>query len=67
MRSPIRWIGLAVFLAFSVFGLSCEEHHVGELPPEKPAEGTEHTSPATSPAAAVSPTPAEFFPTGTPR
>jgi hypothetical protein len=63
MGLSIRRIGLAVFLASSLFAWSCEKHHVGELPPENPAAGAEHASPATI----ASPTPAEFFPTSTPR
>jgi hypothetical protein len=62
MRLSIRRLGFAVFLTSSLFSWSCEKHHLGELPPEKPADA-EHGSAA----ATASPTPAEFFPTSTPR
>jgi hypothetical protein len=63
MRFGLRKCSAVLFISSIAFFFSCEKHHVGELPPEKPGDGTEHTSPA----ATVSPTPAEFFPTSTPR
>jgi hypothetical protein len=62
MGLSIRRIGFAAFLSASLFSWSCEKHHVGELPPEKPA-GAEQAAHETT----ASPTPAEFFPTSTPR
>jgi hypothetical protein len=63
MKSGLGKYIAALVVCSIAFFFSCEKHHVGELPPEKPAEGAEHTSPV----ATVSPTPAEFFPTSTPR
>jgi hypothetical protein len=63
MGSSIRRIGFVVFLASSFFSWSCEKHHVGELAPEKSGGEAEHAAPAPG----ESPTPAEFFPSATPR
>ena len=68
MRLFLRRAGLVLATGSLVFFLSCERHHVGELPGEHetkaPAE--EHASTAPEPHASPSPaarnTPATFFP-----
>jgi len=66
MRSLLRRAGLILALGSLVFFLSCERHHVGELPlePETKAPANEHAakSPHVSPSPAARSTPANFFP-----
>jgi hypothetical protein len=65
MRSFLRKTGLVLATGSLVFFLSCERHHVEELPPEhsKQAPAREHAeSIHASPAPAAQSTPANFFP-----
>jgi hypothetical protein len=68
MRSFLRRAGLILATGSLVFFLSCERHHVGELPGEHEtkAPGEEHAStthePHASPSPAARNTPANFFP-----
>ncbi len=64
MSFSIRRMAAAFACAAVALICSCEMHHVGEL--SQPAEDQTHPV-ASSPAPGVSPTPAEFFPTSTPR
>jgi hypothetical protein len=67
MGSSIRWVGIAVFVACAVFSFSCEKHHVGELATEGAGAHNEAITPVPEKSPAAPPTPAEFFPTATPR
>jgi hypothetical protein len=72
----LLWKCVAIFAGASLIVIcSCEKHLVGEMPEaqkervdlgEKSAEHSPSGEPNVSPAASVSPTPAEFFPTSTP-
>jgi len=76
MYFGVREIAAAISAAAFIFCCSCEEHHLGEDPEvQKENLGTaaagevnsERTNAdAESPAATISPTPAEFFPESTP-
>ena len=62
MRFSVRTTSV-ILAAASLISISCEKHHVGELPEvqrEHVDLGTGHE--ADSPAPAAKPTPAEFFP-----
>jgi hypothetical protein len=70
------WKCVAIFAGASLLVIcSCEKHLVGEVPEaqkervdlgEKSEEHSPSGEPNASPAASVSPTPAEFFPESTP-
>jgi len=65
MRSFLRRAGLVLALGSLVFFLSCERHHVGELPLEEHAKAPANEHAATThahPSPAVRSTPANFFP-----
>jgi hypothetical protein len=73
----LLWKCVAIFASASLVVIcSCEEHPVGQMPEvqkehldlgEKSAEHSPSANePNASPAASVSPTPAEFFPESTP-
>jgi hypothetical protein len=66
MRSFLRRAGLILATGSLVFFLSCERHHVGELPLEEhakvPAEEDGATTTHASPSPAARSTPANFFP-----
>jgi len=68
MRSFLRRAGLILALGSLVFFLSCERHHVSELPLEEHAKAPaeEHASMTheshASPSPAARSTPANFFP-----
>jgi hypothetical protein len=66
MRSFLRRAGLILATGSLVFFLSCERHHVGELPLEEqakvPAEEHAATTAHASPSPAARSTPANFFP-----
>ena len=63
MRFSVGTTGIALAVA-SLISISCEKHHVGELPEvqkEKVDVAAGHEADS-SPAPAAKPTPAEFFP-----
>jgi len=76
MHLGVRQTAAAISASALIFCSSCEKHHLGEDPEVQKEhvdtpEGSEENSKAsketsTSPAAAASPTPVEFFPESTP-
>lgn len=77
MRSGVRRITAFISMAAVIFCCSCEKHQLGELPPVQkehvdlinPSAENSDTVKERSSAAepSVKPTPAEFFPSATPR
>ena len=60
MRFSVRTTSV-ILAAASLISISCEKHHVGELP-EVQKEHVDLAPGAQSPTPATKPTPAEFFP-----